>query len=124
MTDRERLVEILLGGHFPINEGNVTVGEYRMDNMFAERIANHLVENGATFSKIGQWNLYVAEDGWEHHCCSECGEDAMFTVLYEADYDEDLDGEMRYCGDREYGIAESLTQCCPHCGVKMRGVEE
>lgn len=68
--------------------------------------------------KYGKWETYIAEDGYEHKFCSNCGVDAIFTVLYEPDYDEGLDGEMRYCGERECGISEFITRYCPECGSR------
>jgi hypothetical protein len=111
MTDREKLIELLTGKSI---DTDVDI----------EYVVDHLIENGVTFNRIGEWKTHIADDGYVHHFCSECGTDAIFEVLYVPDYDEDLDGEWRYCGDRECGIAESLTQCCPHCGVKMRGDKE
>lgn len=126
MTDREKLIQLFKEVEYtPFPDMTM---KSNLANQFTDYalncIADYLISNGITFNRIGQWKTHISDDGYVHHFCSECGTDAIFEVLYVPDYDEDLDGEWRYCGDRECGIAESLTQCCPHCGVKMRGVEE
>lgn len=70
----------------------------------------------------GKWELYDEhEDEYEHHRCSICKEDAIFTYEMESMYDEDFDGEWRYVTDICAGIDEYLTEFCPHCGAKMDG---
>lgn len=72
--------------------------------------------------KHGEWELYADnEDGYNHHRCSVCKEDAIFTYIEEPDYDEGLDGEWYYICDIEVGIKEMFTNYCPHCGAKMDG---
>ena len=58
-------------------------------------------------------------DGFTHHMCTVCKTDAVFDYTYEDDYDEWLDGELKYIGQREAGILEHLTGFCPNCGAKM-----
>ena len=65
------------------------------------------------------WQIHISEDGWEHHFCPICGEDAICECVYQPNYDEDLDGEWRYCGDIEVGISEHITSFCPNCGTRM-----
>ena len=77
-----------------------------------------------------KWNRPVARwivnhknpDGYNHHVCSRCKTEAPFEYKYIDDYDEGLDGEWFYLGQRESGIAESLTKFCPECGANMKGV--
>lgn len=72
--------------------------------------------------KHGEWELYADnEDGYNHHRCSVCKADAIFTYIEEPNYDEGLDGEWHYICDIEVGIEETLTDYCPHCGVNMNG---
>lgn len=72
--------------------------------------------------KHGEWKLYADnEDGYDHHRCSVCKGDAIFTYIDEADYDEGCDGEWHYICDRTVGIEETLSNYCPNCGAKMDG---
>lgn len=72
----------------------------------------------------GQWELYDDnEDGYSHHRCSNCKEDAIFTYESEDMYDEGYDGEWHYIGDICVGIDEHLTKFCPHCGTKMEVIK-
>jgi hypothetical protein len=59
------------------------------------------------------------DDGYKHHVCSICKEEAVFDYVYEDSYDEGFDGEWQYTGQYECGIKESLTNYCPNCGAKM-----
>lgn len=58
-------------------------------------------------------------DGYEHHRCSHCGTDAPFVYTYIEEWDEDMDGEWDYIGQRENGIEEQMGSFCPYCGAKM-----
>lgn len=69
----------------------------------------------------GCWEVYVSEDGYEHHRCSSCGKDAIFDYVTEPMYDEGYDGEWSYVADIETGISEHITDFCPSCGAKMDG---
>ena len=70
--------------------------------------------------KHGKWVVNPKNfDGYKHHMCSVCHTEAVFEYLYEADYDEMLDGEWEYIGKREVGIKEHLSGCCPECGSKL-----
>ena len=60
-------------------------------------------------------------DGYTHHRCSHCGTDAPFVYTYIDEWDEDLDGEWCYVGQRENGIEEQMGSFCPYCGSDMRG---
>lgn len=88
MSDREKLIELL---------DNISasaylfVGKHKYKEVFADEIADYLIENGVTFQKIGKWikddDLDSEYYGW---FCSECG-----TYRLER------------------------TTCCPYCGAKM-----
>ena len=68
----------------------------------------------------GRWTYDPdSGDGFAHHMCTACKTNAIFDYTYEDDYDEWLDGEWRYVGQREAGILEHLTGFCPNCGAKM-----
>lgn len=68
----------------------------------------------------GRWTCDPdSGDGFAHHMCTACKTNAIFDYTYEDDYDEWLDGEWRYVGQREAGILEHLTGFCPNCGAKM-----
>lgn len=70
--------------------------------------------------KHGRWVVNPESyDGFKHHMCSNCKNDAIFDYVYEADFDEMLDGEWDYVGQRESGISEHLTKRCPNCDAKM-----
>lgn len=70
--------------------------------------------------KQGKWVVNPESyDGFKHHMCSKCKNDAIFDSVYEADFDEMLDGEWDYVGQRESGISEHLTKRCNHCDAKM-----
>ena len=60
-----------------------------------------------------------SEDGYYHHMCSDCKVDAPFHYAYVDDYDEGLDGEWFYLGQRENGIVEHMGNYCPNCGARM-----
>lgn len=69
---------------------------------------------------IGRWIVNPdSEDGYRHHMCSACKEEAIFEYLYEDDYDEMIDGEWDCIGQIEAGINEHLTNYCPNCGAAM-----
>lgn len=68
----------------------------------------------------GRWVINrKSEDGYTHHMCSKCKNDAPFHYTYVADYDEDLDGEWYYLDQREDGIVEYMGNYCPNCGARM-----
>ena len=67
----------------------------------------------------GRWEKVEGSSGWERHRCSVCKKEATFKYEYIDDYDEDMDGEWEYIGQRENGITEYLTDYCPNCGAKM-----
>ena len=70
--------------------------------------------------RCGKWEECDGhEDGYYHHRCSVCKEDAIYRTIYEMDYDEGVDGEWYECGERNVGIEEKLTPRCPYCGAKM-----
>lgn len=70
--------------------------------------------------KHGKWEAYEEhEDGYVHHRCSVCKEDAIFNYEEESGYDEEIDGEWYYIGDITVGISEQLSPYCPNCGAKM-----
>lgn len=70
----------------------------------------------------GRWEeIEETSSGWEQHRCSVCKEEAIFEYTYTDDYDEGIDGEWEYIGQREDGIIEHLTDFCPSCGADMRG---
>ena len=64
-----------------------------------------------------------SEDGYRHHCCSHCKENAIFHYEYCDDFDEDMDGNWYVCGQRIRKINEFLTPACPNCGANLRGWE-
>jgi len=53
------------------------------------------------------------------HACSDCGSIALFEVIYEEDWDEDIEGYPTYLGLRIGDIKEHITKYCPNCGAKM-----
>lgn len=107
MTDREKLIELL-----------ETVPAHQ--RLYPDLYVDYLIENGVTIQKRGKWIVnHESYDGYKHHMCSYCKQDAIFNYIYVADYDEMLDGEWDYIGQREDGIDECLTDCCPHCGAVM-----
>ena len=70
----------------------------------------------------GRWRKKYSEwDGYLHSYCPCCETDAPFDYKFVEDYDEDLDGEWEYIGQREDGIIEYLGNYCPNCGAKMDG---
>jgi hypothetical protein len=72
--------------------------------------------------KHGKWEAHEEhEDGYVHHRCSGCKEDAIFNYKEEPDYDEGCDGEWHYIGDIAVGISEQLSPYCPNCGSMMVG---
>ncbi len=70
----------------------------------------------------GRWEVIEeTSSGWKQHRCSVCKSEAIFEYTYSDDYDEGIDGEWEYIGQREDGIIEHLTDFCPSCGADMRG---
>lgn len=70
----------------------------------------------------GRWKkIKGTSSGWKQHRCSLCKAEAIFEYTYIDDYDEGIDGEWEYIGQRENGIIEHLTDFCPNCGADMRG---
>lgn len=100
---------------------------YNKNCQFLAKHRNTIVEgcsaykNAADVTEVvhSNWQVHVSEDGYEHHFCPECGEDAIFDYVNEPMYDKCLDGEMEYCGDVEVGISEHITPYCPNCGARM-----
>lgn len=69
---------------------------------------------------LGKWiKNQIGEDGYSHTICSECKTEAPFHYSYEEYYDEGMDGEWEFCGLKESGISEVLSNYCPNCGAKM-----
>lgn len=69
---------------------------------------------------LGKWiKNQIGEDGYSHTICSECKTEAPFHYSYEEYYDEGMDGEWEFCGLKESGISEVLSNYCPNYGVKM-----
>ena len=70
--------------------------------------------------KEGEWLIRYGDDGFEHHYCSLCDNNASFEYNYEPIWDENYDGEIVECGDMCTGIHEDITPFCPMCGTKMK----
>ena len=71
----------------------------------------------------GKWVVNrESEDGYKHHMCNKCKTEAPFHYTYVDDYDEGLDGEWFYLGQRESGIVEHMGNYCPNCGAKLEEV--
>lgn len=68
---------------------------------------------------MSKWKTRDCKDGYTHHYCPNCKNNAIYDFLYIEDYDEDIDGEWYSIGLREYGINEHLTKYCPECGEFM-----
>ena len=58
-------------------------------------------------------------DGYDHHVCSRCKNDAIFQYITTPQYDEGMDGEWHYLGNEDVGILEHQTRYCPYCGLDM-----
>ena len=98
MDVNERLIEILKikYDHFcdqcSINK----------DSKYIENLASHLISNGVTAVRHGQW-IYNIESG--EYLCSACNENAL-----------------SFRKDTIYGVnlyEVCLTDYCPNCGAKM-----
>lgn len=75
--------------------------------------------------KQGEWVINSeSEDGFEHHMCSCCKENAHYSYTFINDYDEGLDGEWEYLGQIENGIIECLDDYCSNCGAVMKKSKE
>ena len=73
-----------------------------------------------TMRPKGRWVVNRKSfDGYTPHRCSHCGTDAPFVYTYIDEWDEDLDGEWDYIGQRENGIEEQMGSFCPNCGGRM-----
>ena len=98
MDIKEKLIEILKTkyDHFcdqcSINK----------DSKYIENLASHLISNGVTVVRHGQW-IYNVESG--EYACSACDENAL-SFKIDTLYDEDL-----------YEIR--LTDYCHNCGARM-----
>ena len=69
---------------------------------------------------LSEWKKNVcSDDGYDHHHCLVCGEEAIFNYITEPLYDENYDGDMEYICDIDVDINEYLTPYCPYCGSKM-----
>lgn len=66
-----------------------------------------------------KWLNTDNEDGYTHHCCGNCGIEAISYPVMVEDFDEDYDGELYLIGFIQTGIHEFLTPYCPYCGVKL-----
>ncbi len=93
----------------------------------AEKLMRERVSMAPTLSlddlrPKGRWEeIEETSSGWKQHRCSVCKEEAIFEYTYTDDYDEGIDGEWEYIGQREDGIIEHLTDFCPSCGADVRG---
>lgn len=70
---------------------------------FVERIADHLIANGVTVQKKGEWDdsgRYQFMDGTKAIRCTECG-----------------------CALTEIEYQKYFYNFCPVCGADMRGAE-
>ena len=98
MDIKEKLIEILKTKYdhfcdqYSINK----------DSKYIENLASHLIANGVTVVRHGQW-IYSVESG--EYACSACDENAL-SFKIDTLYDEDL-----------YEIC--LTDYCPNCGARM-----
>ena len=72
------------------------------DSKYIENLASHLISNGVTVMRHGQW-IYNVESG--EYACSACDKNAL-SFKIDTLYDEDL-----------YEIC--LTDYCPNCGARM-----
>jgi hypothetical protein len=91
---REKLIELL-------EEAPIYWDE--INGLDRERIADHLIANGVTVQKKGEWELHGNDDDCGcSYFCSKCG----------ANFDEDFfDKKGEYC----------FWLHCPRCGADMRG---
>ena len=98
MDIKEKLIEILKTkyDHFcdqcSINK----------DSKYIENLASHLISNGVTVVRHGQW-IYNVESG--EYACSACDENAL-----------SFRKDTLYGGDL---YETCLTDYCPSCGAKM-----
>ena len=94
---------------------------YHQNNIFgAPLIVAEIEKAETTVINHGKWVVNSkSRDGYKHHMCSVCRTDAIFEYLYDADYDEMLDGEWEYIGQRDVGIKERLSKYCPECGSRL-----
>lgn len=116
MTDREKLVKCLKA--VDQDTSNIVCEEGEEWGI----IADYLIAKGVTLQKRGKWVVNrESEEGYKHHMCNKCKTEAPFHYTYIDDYDEGLDGEWFYLGQRESGIVEHMGNYCPNCGAKLEG---
>lgn len=72
------------------------------DSKYIENLASHLIANGVTVVRHGQW-IYNSESG--EYVCSACGENAL-SFRKDTFYDVDL-------------YETCLTDYCLNCGARM-----
>ncbi len=84
---RDRLVNIITSVSYPRMHGDVQIGEWSIPQLFAEKIANELIDNGVivpTF-KVGDivwvydcmWGIIPCEIDRPYHC--RCGNEGACT---------------------------------------------
>ena len=106
MTDNTQALEVLdrvwnyceeIDNHLPFEE---KTGYRMVDDM---NLLRNYISNSIPV-KYGKWIKYEGVNTYLYgkYCCSVCGEKAV--------YDHD---------DYGYEINANLTDCCPHCGVRM-----
>ena len=104
MTDRERLIELLV--NFNPYKDPIRA---EADRMIIEKIADYLLANGVIVQKQGEWKKTKEPLGWQDIDCVECSVCHETWIL-----DEDFD----------FDFCKEVWHYCPKCGAKLKEREQ